>query len=317
MSSISIIRYTPALKIEWDSLIDNAKNSPFFAKRDFMEYHADRHQDFSFMAKSNGKFIAAVPASINQERDTIISHAGLSFGGIFIYKSIKMPEYLELFQEIIIFLQKNKIDKFIYKVPPIIYHQEPSVEDVYAIYVSRGKLIRRDVGTILELKKTREYSELRKRAIKKAQRSAIEIIKTCDYSLYWQLLEEVLECRHRVKAVHTLEEINYLKSKYKENIHLYLAIKNNNVVAGVVIFESKIVAHAQYIASNNLGRETGALDLIFSHLIEDEFKEKKWFSFGISTENMGRDLNEGLIRYKEGFGGVSCVFDFYEINVKK
>ena len=51
-------------------------------------------------------------------------------------------------------------------------------------------------------------------------------------------------------------------------------------------------------------------------MIKDKFKEKKWFSFGISTENMGRKLNEGLIRYKESFGGVSCIFDFYEINIE-
>lgn len=315
MNSISIIKYTSDLKGEWDLIINNAKNSPFFAKRDFMEYHAERYQDFSLMVESKGKFIAAIPANINKKGDTIISHAGLTFGGIYINKSTKTLEYLNIFREIIIYLHKNKISKFIYKVPPIFYHQTPSEEDIYAIYLSDGKLIRRDLGTVLDIKSIGDYTKLRKRMLRKGKDSGIEIVETDDFSLYWPLLEDVLKRRHEATAIHTLEEIKYLKNKCKENIHLFLALKSNDILAGVVIFESKIVVHAQYIASNDYGRETGALDLIFDHLIKDKFKEKKWLSFGISTEDMGRSLNEGLIRYKESFGGSSCVFDFYEINV--
>ena len=37
-------------------------------------------------------------------------------------------------------------------------------------------------------------------------------------------------------------------------------------------------------------------------LIEDVFSAKRWFDFGISTEDDGRILNQGLIEQKEGFG---------------
>lgn len=316
MNSISIVKYSSKYKDEWDSLIYKAKNSPFFAKRNFMEYHADRYQDFSFLAEIDGKFVAAVPATINQQGDTVISHAGLTFGGIYVHQSLKTPTYLRLFREIIIYLHKNKIRKFIYKVPPICYHKTPSEEDVYAIHLYGGKLLRRDIGTILNPESIGEYSNLRKRMIKKGKELSIEICETDDFSLFWPLLEDLLQNKHGVSAVHTLEEITYLKNRFEGNIRLFLAIQKNNILAGTVIFESDIVAHAQYIASNESGKKNGALDLIFNYLIKNEYRYKKWFSFGISSENLGKSLNEGLIRYKESFGGGSCTFDFYEIDIE-
>jgi len=38
-------------------------------------------------------------------------------------------------------------------------------------------------------------------------------------------------------------------------------------------------------------------------LLEEYRQNKRFFDFGISTENGGRYLNEGLIAQKESFGG--------------
>ena len=40
------------------------------------------------------------------------------------------------------------------------------------------------------------------------------------------------------------------------------------------------------------------------------------FDFGISTEQGGRYLNEGLIFQKEGFGARTVVYDTYELNIE-
>jgi hypothetical protein len=95
-----------------------------------------------------------------------------------------------------------------------------------------------------------------------------------------------------------------------------VSCKNEDILAGVVIYESKNVAHAQYIASEEKGREIGALDMIFDYLINEYYKNKKYFDFGISTEKDGLYLNEGLIFFKEGFGARGVVHDFYEVNIK-
>jgi hypothetical protein len=71
------------------------------------------------------------------------------------------------------------------------------------------------------------------------------------------------------------------------------------------------VAHAQYIAASDAGRETGALDGLFQHLISLHAATHRYFDFGISNTDQGRVLNEGLVRQKEEFGGGAVVHDVY------
>lgn len=51
------------------------------------------------------------------------------------------------------------------------------------------------------------------------------------------------------------------------------------------------------MAADEVARQIGALDLTISTVI-DTFKEKTMVGFGISTEDGGKYLNEGLISQK-------------------
>mgnify|MGYP006969164291 CR=1 FL=1 len=50
--------------------------------------------------------------------------------------------------------------------------------------------------------------------------------------------------------------------------------------------------------------------------ITKRFAGKKYFDFGISVEDGGRYLNNGLIAYKERLGGRAIVYDTYIIDLK-
>ena len=81
------------------------------------------------------------------------------------------------------------------------------------------------------------------------------------------------------------------------------------------MFETPQVAHTQYSVSSEASRAAGALDLLLDWLIREVYPDKPCFSFGISTEEGGTVLNEGLIAQKEGFGGSAFVHDFYELAI--
>ncbi len=49
-------------------------------------------------------------------------------------------------------------------------------------------------------------------------------------------------------------------------------------------------------------------------MIDKYATTKQYFDFGISTENNGLFLNEGLIAQKEGFGARTIVHSFYELS---
>ena len=83
--------------------------------------------------------------------------------------------------------------------------------------------------------------------------------------------------------------------------------------AGAIAYLSHTVCHVQYNASTDKGRKIGALDLVFAHLIDTFRDSVRYFDFGISTEEDGRDLNSGLVEYKQGFGARTVVHDFYRL----
>ena len=46
---IEIVRYTPGKASEWDAFVRKSKNATFLFYRGYMDYHADRFEDFSLM----------------------------------------------------------------------------------------------------------------------------------------------------------------------------------------------------------------------------------------------------------------------------
>lgn len=130
-----------------------------------------------------------------------------------------------------------------------------------------------------------------------------------------KIIEAVLAERHEAKPVHTAEEMELLATRFPQNIKLFASYKDGVMLAGCLIYESTNVAHAQYMANSNEGCDMGALDLIIDFLVNDYHKDKEYFDFGISNENMGRVLNAGLIAQKEGFGARAVVHDFYQLTL--
>ena len=86
------------------------------------------------------------------------------------------------------------------------------------------------------------------------------------------------------------------------------------MVAGVIVFETKTVAHMQYIASNSAGKEVRAMDILMEKIINKYYKHKDYIDFGISTEN-NMILNEGLIKQKESFGGRGICYETYMLDI--
>ena len=121
--------------------------------------------------------------------------------------------------------------------------------------------------------------------------------------------------RFHVKPVHSLGEIVLLHSRFPDRIRHFVTMRGDETLAGSVIYDTGIVAHAQYTSASAEGKASGALDLLYARLIGEVFADRKWFDFGQSTEDMGHYLNEGLIAQKEGFGGRGVAYDIYEITL--
>jgi hypothetical protein len=296
----------------WNAFIGKAKNATFLFHRDFMEYHNDRFQDYSLIVLEGEKWVAVLPANV--VGNEILSHQGLTYGGLVYNEKVKLASVIAVLKSILLFLNDNKMEKLQVKLIPSIYHQKPAEELNYALFLIEAQLIRRDSMAVLDLLNKNTLSKLRKRSIQKGISNDFVIKEVADFESFWnEILIPNLAKKHQVKPVHSLQEILKLKALFPKNIRQFNVYKNEIIVAGTTIFESENVAHCQYISGDEDKNELGGLDLLFQHLITEFFKDKLFFDFGISNENEGRKLNNGLSYWKESFGASTIVQDFYEI----
>ncbi|MFQ5921376.1 MAG: GNAT family N-acetyltransferase [Anaerolineales bacterium] len=306
--------YDDSSKDAWDQFVRRSKNGTFLFFRDYMDYHQDRFEDHSLLVwDAKGHLIAVLPA--NSQDDVLVSHGGLTYGGFVTDDRMKAGLMLEVFEDALAFLKQRGFVKLVYKAVPHIYHRIPAEEDTYAMFRYGASLYRRDVTSVVIPALGSKFQDRRSRSIRKALRSGVTWGPSERYDEFWPILEQNLMSKHGATPVHTLPEIMSLQTAFPKNIRFFCALVHDEIAAGTVIYETDTVAHAQYIASSEAGRTYGALDLLFSELILDQYSDKKFFDFGISTESDGRYLNKGLTAFKEGFGGRSVTHDFYEINL--
>ncbi|MCP1298567.1 GNAT family N-acetyltransferase [Chryseobacterium sp. S0630] len=309
--AIEIKKYRKEYYDEWNQFIIESKNGLFFFARDFMEYHSDRFKDHSLLIFKNNKITAVLPA--NESEKQIISHGGLTFGSLIISHTVKTSEVLEIFNEIKKYYSELSFNEILYKAIPHIFHKYPAEEDLYALFRSDATLYRRDISSVIDLSHPIRFSETKRQLVRKCKENNVIITENTNFEEYWSLLSSVLQ-KFDTKPVHTIEEITILKEKFPENIRLFEAKQDGRILAGIVIFDFGNTIHTQYMAASSEGRKAGALDFI-NHFLLEKFKDRKYYSFGISTENQGKYLNEGLIQQKENMGARGIALDFYSIKL--
>lgn len=308
---MEIRRYRREDKELWNSFVNKARNATFLFDRNYMDYHADRFDDNSFMFYHKGKLKAVLPANV--AGDTLYSHQGLTYGGLLLDKKATVEDVLECFDSLNSWLRENGISKVVYKALPWIYQQYPSEEDLYALtWKCKAQLISRNIASTIFIDNKLKFAESRKSGIRKALSLNIEVGESNDVDGFWHVLEDNLGNRYNAKPVHTANEMKLLMSRFPNNIRLYVAKMNGEIVGGTLIYVTPQVVHTQYISASVEGKKHGALDLLFDYIINKVYANCRYFDFGKSTEQGGAYLNEPLIFQKEGFGGRGVCYDWYQ-----
>lgn len=308
---MEIRRYRREDKELWNSFVSKARNATFLFDRNYMDYHADRFEDNSFMFYHKGKLKAVLPANV--AGDTLYSHQGLTYGGLLLDKKATVEDVLECFDSLNSWLRENGISKVVYKALPWIYQQYPSQEDLYALtWKCKAQLISRDIASTIVIDNKLKFAESRKSGIRKALSLNIEVGESNDVDGFWHVLEDNLGNRYNAKPVHTASEMKLLMSRFPNSIKLYVAKMNGEIVGGTLIYVTPQVVHTQYISASVEGKKHGALDLLFDYIINKVYANCRYFDFGKSTEHGGAYLNEPLIFQKEGFGGRGVCYDWYQ-----
>lgn len=306
---IEVRRYGASDADVWNNFVAESKNGTFLLDRGYMDYHSNRFVDYSLMFYDWDELIAVLPA--NSADGLLVSHGGLTYGGLIYSSKFKTVDALDVFTALRKHLLLEGFERVIYKPSPWFYHAVPAEEDLYALFRFGGRLVGRDVASVIDFNFVLPMMNLRRRQVTKALNNGICVVKETDYSQFWKILDDNLMQRYGVHPVHSLDEIKLLSSRF-DQIELYEARLGKETVGGVVLYVADNVAHVQYISANETGKRLGAIDLIFSKLFESLAPRCRFLDFGKSTEQFGHYLNKGLIFQKEGFGGRAVCYDTYE-----
>ena len=309
-----IRRYSAEKADEWNQFVAESKNGTFLFDRRYMDYHSDRFVDHSLMFYEGSRLLAVLPAHVAD--DTLCSHQGLTYGGLLMSPHLTIVQTMSLFREMNESLRAEGLRHVIYKAIPWIYHRLSAEEDIYALFHEcHARMVARDFSTNIFLQVGLRWERVRRRGIARAQKAGVCVERSDNYAGFWPILADNLMAKHGVKPVHTLQEIELLHGRFPQNIQLYQAVKDGEVMGGVVLYVSQQVVHAQYSSATPEGKKLGVIDMLYDQIFRD-YRDYPYFDFGRSTEHAdGSGLNEKLVFQKEGYGGRGLVYDIYEYDL--
>lgn len=312
----TVRKYTQENYSVWNDFVAKAKNATFLFHRDFMEYHKDRFEDFSLLVFEDEKLRAILPA--NKKENAIYSHQGLTYGGLVYLPKLKAEKVELILDEIILFLKENKFETFYYKPIPNFYFSEGNATMDFFLSKRGAILERKEMNLAVNLQAPLKISKSKMKHFRRIENLDLDIFEEENFNPFWKkILEPRLLEKFGVKPVHSKEEMALLKSRFPKNIRQYSAYRNEEIIAGITIFETRNVVKSQYGATSKTGEEFRALDFLFINLI-DKYKRKgkHFFDMGIVDEDNESGYNIGLLNQKEELGCSIYNQDFYKIEIK-
>lgn len=317
--------YNQACQQAWDNFVEASRNGTFMQQRTFLNYHPPgRFVDCSLMAyNAHGKLIAVIPAAQKMagQKKVFSSYPGASHGGIIVDQKFGTSEAMALVPLLTEYCKSNHFNAIEIKMIPRVYHFWPSDEIDFALRYYGFSIGSSELATALPLKELIEPSdrliESTQRNIRKAQRLGVTIEESNDLATYWRILTNNLKERHDAEPTHTLAEILDLTNRYPQSIKLFAAFRQGEMVSGVVVFllNSRVI-NCFYIASNNQYQNLRSVELLFYKLISWGMeKDYYYLDWGISTEDKGSRINQGLFEFKEKFGGRGVLREMYYLDL--
>lgn len=312
--SLEVVPFAEGHAQVWDAFCAEAANATFLHSRRFLSYHGDRFRDLSLLIMESGKLLGAFAAAESPaDPALVVSHPGVTYGGLVHQGKLVGMRMLEALEAISEHYRQSGYQRLQYKALPFIYAPFPSQDDLYALFRIGARRIRCDLSCAIDLEHRHPVSSRRKRGLKKAQKVVSlsddpELLKDL-----WAVIAQNLARKHDARPVHSLDELTLLHGRFPEQIAVRCALMDGRVEAGVVLFNSPMAWHAQYIAASEAAYAVSALDAVFDAVIEEaQQASARYFDFGTSNEEGGRVLNDGLYRFKSEFGGGGVAHEFYE-----
>lgn len=310
-------------------ILDKSTNGEFIHSLTFLEYHPQgRFQDDSIAVIDSecGNIMGVMMAAINpNDKDCIISHPGTTFAGPVVKNGVAINAKEKVINMLLDYYE-SKYSSIWIKTVPIIYTEQCYGSIAYFL-IKRGYIesmaALANVVNVSKYVKEEEifklYHSKRRNQIKKALSSKIFILEKSDKIRQdvWDRMRDNLRKKFNSQPTHSYEEMCDLLERCPNYIKVYYVSTNDgDYGAFAVVFRFKNVFHTQYLDTNyDYTGQYPNLYLIHHLLLEAGKEGDSFLSFGASTENGGRYLNEGLYNYKAEYGGGDIILPLYRKDI--
>ncbi len=131
---IIVRRYEEQDREAWEKLVAASWNGTFLHQRKFLAYHGNRFQDLSLLVANNkGHTVGVLPAALDPAgTDGVLSHPGLTYGGLVHNGALRGAAMLEALQAIAKLYRAMGLKVLRYGIPPVARTHFP-----YATLLSR------------------------------------------------------------------------------------------------------------------------------------------------------------------------------------
>lgn len=311
-----IVPYHEDLEREWDRFVmQESANGTFLQTRRFLNYHPnERFQDVSFLVENEkGAMIAAIPAAVQQKdgKRVLISHPGSTYGGPVIRKSYNTAERCLKIIQLIDNYICDTYERAEFKLTPNLLQNRECFALEYAFY-HQGFQSYEELNTWVSLGRLRpnellsSFRQNKKHDVQQANKKNLEFkrMSVNDVEAFYQLLCDNLK-KFKTKPIHSIAELSDLMTnRIHGEASLFGVFDDDKLVASTLTFSfvQRNVLHTQYIASDlNVSDYSPSAFLYYKILLYAIESGYDSVSFGISTTDHGRCLNQGLISNKEGY----------------
>lgn len=307
-------RYASSMAEMWDRCVRESRNGTVFHTRRFLAYHpADRFVDHSLLFLKHDRPVAVLMAAVKEEKNTkiLVAHPGASYGGLVLSKDCMVSDTGKIVDALIVHAKQQGFAEIRFlRLPPVSIRQELSDDQEYWLYQRGAILERLEMDGSIDLRDWQEsmildcFTGKCRNMVRQAGRSGLTVRVSDDFKGFWPILEATLTSRHGTHPTHTLEEIERLKALLGDELRLFGAYDGSRLVGGIVVVTLHDTAlYTLYIAQDYDHQKKHPAHCILTEIIRAAIAEgRSVLHLGVSTEDGGKTVNDGLMFFKESFG---------------
>lgn len=306
-------------------VFSNRTNGEFVNSIKYLSYHPrERFEDDSIAVidRESGTIRGVMLAAKKKGSEKcIISHPGTTFAGPVVDYHIDIASSIEILNMMLQYYEE-KYDAVEIRLRPTVYDAQPMEFLPYYLLshgYNAGMMALANIIDIRSVKTEQDllslYTSKRRNHVRKAIKEALYCFNERDKveEFIWNNMNENLKGKYQSETTHSFQEICQLRELFPTRIVPYTAERNDQKYgAFVLVYKFKKVFHTQYLDLNyKYSSEYPHLYLVHKLILKAREEGYDYFSFGSSTDERGKYLNEGLFHYKSGYGGGSIILPVY------